>query len=396
MNEIILATMGEMSLKGQNRKSFESALLKTLRRRTDGYGSWNVHTAQSAIYMQPQDEAAQAGMDVVFARCEKEFGIAALTRAVVCDKDFEAICATAARVAAPQLQGAASFKVAARRSDKSFPLDSMAIGRELGGFLLEHFPHLRVDVKTPDVVVTVEVRERAAYVHCGKQRGAGGLPIPTSGRAALLLSGGIDSPVAAWQMAKRGLSLVPVHFASPPYTSPRAAAKVRALAGILAGWCGPMPYYYVPYTETQEYLRDKLPRQDYFTVLMRRSMLRIAAVIAEKEGCEAMVTGESLAQVASQTLPALACTDEAQALPILRPCIGMDKLEITDIARHIGTFETSILPYEDCCTIFTPAHPKTKPRLADVKALEDALPDLPGLEAEAAKAAEFELVMPQD
>lgn len=394
MQEIILATMGEMALKGLNRKVFEGALLRTLRQRCQGLGSWHIRAAQSAIYIEPKDEAAAENVDALFRRCEKVFGIAALSRAAVCEKNFEDIAKTAVEYLRPELLAAPSFKVSAKRADKSFRLNSMEIGREMGGVLLDAYPNLAVDVHNPAFKVVVEVRESAAYVHGGKTKGAGGLPVPTSGRAALMLSGGIDSPVAAWLMAKRGLSLVAVHFASPPYTSPRAAAKVQALADILAGWCGPIPYFHVPYTDAQVYLRDALAKQEYFTVVMRRSMLRIVRMIAEKEQCEAVITGESLAQVASQTLPALACTDAVQDLPVLRPCIGMDKNEITALARQIGTFETSILPYEDCCTIFTPPHPKTKPRLADVEALEAALPKLAELEAQAAKAAEFSLRMP--
>lgn len=393
MKELLMATQGEMTLKGLNRKSFEATLLKTLRKRLSPLGQWNLRAAQSAVYMEPADETAVQNTAAALAVLRKTFGLAALSRAAICDKDLDAIQRMAAEYLAPQLTAAKTFKVTAKRADKTFPYDSMAICREVGGYLLDHYPHLKVDVHNPELLVTVEVREQAAYVHGGKERGPGGLPVPTSGRAALLLSGGIDSPVAAYLAAKRGLGLVAVHFASPPYTSPRAAAKVEKLAALLTDWTGPMPYYAVPYTKTQEYLRDQLPKQDYFTVLMRRSMMRITHEICEREQCEALVTGESLAQVASQTLQALGCTDAAQPLPVLRPCIGMDKSEITDLARKIGTFETSILPYEDCCTIFTPPHPRTRPKLAEVEALEQALPELPALEAQAAQDAAFQLIM---
>ena len=393
MREMLMATQGEMALKGLNRKQFENTLLKNIRVRLDGLGKWKVRASQSTVYIEPDDETAVSRTGEAFDRCLRVFGIAAFARAAVCEKSFEAIAQTAIDYLGPQLAAAKTFRVSARRADKTFPMNSMELARELGGKLLEAYPHLQVNLHAPDVCVTAEVRETAAYLHAGKQRGPGGLPIPSSGRAMVLLSGGIDSPVAAWQMAKRGLGLVAVHFASPPYTSPRAAAKVRALAGLLAPYTGPLPYYAVEYTAAQEYLRDTLKRQEYFTVLMRRSMLRIARILAEKEGCEALITGESLAQVASQTLPALAATDEAQSLPVLRPCIGMDKQEITEIARKIGTFETSILPYEDCCTLFTPPHPKTKPKMAEVHALEAALPLLPKLEAEAAEGMKFELVL---
>ena len=393
MQEMLLATMGEMSLKGLNRKTFEKALLKNLRARLAPLGQWKLRTAQSAVYIEPIDEQAVAKTAEAFAQCEKVFGIAAFSRVAVCEKDLDEIEKTALMYLGTQLQAAKTFKVTAKRADKKFPLNSLEISKELGGRILQAYPHLRVDVHNPEVMVTAEVREVSAYVHAGKQRGLGGLPVPTSGRAAVLLSGGIDSPVAAYLMAKRGLGLVAVHFASPPYTSPRAAAKVRALAGLLAPYTGPLPYYTVEYTKAQEYLRDKLPRQAFFTVLMRRSMLRISNAIAHKEGCEALITGECLAQVASQTMMALAVTDQAQSLPVLRPCIGMDKLDITEIARQIDTFETSILPYEDCCTLFSPPHPKTKPKLEEVLDLEKVLPELAALEAEAAASSRFTLVM---
>ncbi len=396
MKEMLLAYQGEMSLKGLNRRTFENALLKTLRKRCEGYGEWKIWAMQSTIYIEPMDPVAEGHTGAVFARCKKVFGIASLSRAAVCEKDMGAIRLVAAEYLAQELAGAQTFKVQAKRADKTFPVNSLEIGREIGAALLEAHPHLRVDVHHPQMLVTVEVREAAAYVHGGKQKGMGGLPIPTSGRAALLLSGGIDSPVAAFLMAKRGLALVAVHFASPPYTSPRASAKVQALADLLVPYTGPLPYYLVPYTKTQEYLRDTLPKQDYFTVIMRRSMMRVARIISEKEQCEAIITGESLAQVASQTLPALACTDAVQDLPVLRPCIGMDKTEITHLARQIGTFETSIQPYEDCCTIFTPPHPRTRPKMSDVLACEAAMPQLAELEADAARQAEFSLRISQD
>lgn len=394
MKELLMATMGEMTLKGLNRKSFEATLLRTLRKRLAPLGQWEVRAAQSAVYLDPADDAANANVPAAMDVLRRTFGLAALSRAAVCEKDLALIQQLAADYLAPQLAAAQTFKVTAKRADKTFPYDSLAIGREVGGFLLSKYPHLKVDVHNPELLVTVEIREAAAYVHGGKEKGPGGLPVPSSGRAALMLSGGIDSPVAAWLMAKRGLGLVAVHFASPPYTSPRAAAKVEKLAGLLTGWTGPLPYYAVPYTKTQEYLRDKLPRQAYFTVAMRRSMMRVTHAICQKEECDAIVTGESLAQVASQTLLALGCTDAAQPLPVLRPCIGMDKSEITELARKIGTFETSILPYEDCCTIFTPPHPRTRPKLADVEAMEQAMPALAALEAEAAAGAAFRLMLP--
>ena len=385
MKELILAYQGEMALKGLNRATFESVLIKTMRRRLQSLGDFRVYKAQSTMYAEPLND--EADMDAAFARVKQIFGIATVSRAAVCEKDFADISRKAVDYLAHTLQNARTFKVSAKRSDKSFPMNSMEIGRELGAVLLAAYPHLKVDVHHPEVNVTVEVRDFAAYVHGGKQPGAGGLPVSTSGKAMLLLSGGLDSPVAAYMMAKRGLSLSCIHFASPPYTSERARMKVLQLAKELTPWTGNLNVYVVPYTPAQEYLRDKGP-QDLFTVLMRRSMLRIAQRVAAAEGAAALITGESLAQVASQTLLALACTDAAQSLPILRPCIGMDKTEIVAIAHRIGTYDTSIEPYEDCCTIFTPPHPRTKPRLADIEAAEAAMPGLAALEEAAGRAAE--------
>lgn len=384
MKEIILAYQGEMSLKGLNRATFESVLLKTMRRRLKSLGNFKIYKAQSTMYAEP---AGDEDIDAAEERIGKIFGIAAISRAAVCPKDFAVIADTAKEYLCGALRAAKTFKVSAKRSDKTFPMDSMEIARELGGVLLSAYPHLKVDVHHPDVNVTVEIRDFAAYVHGGKKPGAGGLPVSTSGKAALMLSGGIDSPVAAYRMAKRGLALDHIHFASPPYTSERAKLKVKALAQLTSIYTGSSNLFVVPYTKPQEYIRDNAP-DVLFTVLMRRSMMRIANVIAKKQGCEALVTGESLAQVASQTVKALQCTDAAQDLPILRPLIGMDKTEIVETARHINTFETSILPYEDCCTIFTPPHPKIRPELAEILEAEAAMPGLAALEAEAAENAE--------
>ncbi len=382
MKELIMAYQGEMALKGLNRSTFESVLLKTMRRRLKRLGKFNVYKAQSTMYAEPM--ADDIDMEAAFDAVSKIFGIATISRAAICPKDFSVIAETAKEYLAEELQHAKTFKVSAKRSDKSFAMDSMEIACELGGILLEAYPHLHVDVHKPELNVTVEIRDFGAYVHGGKRQGAGGLPVSTSGKAALMLSGGIDSPVAAYMMAKRGLSLIGVHFASPPYTSERARQKVLSLAQLLTPYTGNMNVHIVPYTKPQEFIRDNAP-EELFTVLMRRSMMRITNIICAKEGADAIITGESLAQVASQTLKALACTDAAQDLPVLRPCIGMDKTEITDIARKINTFETSILPYEDCCTIFTPPHPKTKPSLAEIEAAEAVMmPELEELEKAAA------------
>ena len=378
MKEIILCYQGEMALKGLNRATFEAVLSKALRYRVRELGRFQVYKAQSTMYVEPRDQEAEANVGEAYERVRKVFGLAALSRAAVCEKNFEAIQAAAEEYLGGALQKARTFKVEAKRSDKSFPMKSPELCRELGGFLL---------AKHPELTVMVEVRDYGAYIHGPKTPGAGGLPVGTSGRAINMLSGGIDSPVAAWFMARRGLALHHIHFASPPYTSEAAKQKVADLARIVSGYTGNCVLYVVPYTKPQEYIRDNAP-DVLFTVLMRRSMMRIANRVAKEIDAKALVTGESLAQVASQTLMALACTDAAQDLPILRPLIGLDKTEIVEAARRIGTFETSILPYEDCCTIFTPPHPKTKPTLAEIAAAEAAMPGLAGLEETAAREVE--------
>ncbi|MDO5603157.1 MAG: tRNA uracil 4-sulfurtransferase ThiI [Oscillospiraceae bacterium] len=384
MRELIMAYQGEMALKGLNRVTFENTLVKNLRFRLKSAGDFKIYKAQSTLYIEPENEYAD--MQAAYERTAKTFGLAALSRAAVCEKTLESICETAVAYLEEQLREAATFKVVCRRADKSFPLTSMELAREVGAAVLSHFHHLKVDVHHPALTVFCEVRDFAAYVHADKTPGAGGLPVSTSGKAALMLSGGIDSPVAAYMMAKRGLNLMAVHFASPPYTSPRAQMKVEELAQQLAVYTGGMALLAVPFTKTQEAIRDNAP-PPLFTVLMRRSMMRITSTLGQKYGCEGIITGESLAQVASQTLRAIACTDAAQELPVLRPLIGMDKTEIVDIARRIGTFETSIEPYEDCCTIFTPPHPKTKPSLQEIEKAEAGM-DLALLEAEAAENAQ--------
>ena len=286
-----------------------------------------------------------------------------------------------------ELEYADTFKVEAKRADKSFPMKSPEICRELGGRILEQYHHLKVDVEQPDVLVMVEIRETAAYIHGKQLPGAGGIPIGTSGKAAILISGGIDSPVAGYMMAKRGLELTGVHFASPPYTSERAKQKVIALMEKMAEYCGRMKLFVVPFTEIQEQIRDRCP-EELFTIIMRRFMMRIADQLARKQDCGALITGESVGQVASQTVKAIACTDIVTDLPVFRPVIGMDKREIIAIANEIDTFETSILPYEDCCTVFTPKHPRTRPRLDLVEAAEQTL-DVDGLIAGAVAGIEL-------
>ncbi len=370
MKEIILIKDGELALKGLNRRSFEDKMVATIRRRLKNLGKVVVERAQSTIYIKPQDD------DFDFAealdRMGRIFGIAAFSRACVCEKDMSDILSKAPEYLADTLRSIKTFKVEAKRADKAFPLKSPEICREVGGALLRAFPHLRVDVHNPDEIITVEVRDYAAYIRGGQIKGAGGLPVGTAGRAQVLISGGIDSPVAAYTMAKRGLVLNAIHFASPPYTSVRAEQKVRDLLGRVARYSGVIKLAIVPFTEIQEEIGKHCP-EDYFTLVMRRMMMRIACRVSEADGCLGLVTGESLGQVASQTLPAIAATDEVCTMPVLRPLIGMDKEEIIAISKKIDAFDISILPYEDCCTVFTPKHPHTKPKKGQCEEAEKNL-----------------------
>ena len=369
MKEIVLVKFGEMVLKGLNKKTFEDMLRKNIKRRLRGLGRFELTTAQSTTYITPLDE--ECDLAEVVERVSKIFGIAALCRACVCEKDFGDITEKAVEYLGEILEDASTFKVNAKRSDKAFPMKSPEICAELGGILLEKFPNLTVDVKNPQVTVTVEVRDTNAYIHAENIKGAGGLPVGSSGKALLLLSGGIDSPVAGWMMAKRGVHIAAIHYVSPPYTSDRALLKVETLCEKLTDYCGGIAFFCVPFTEIQEAIKDNCP-EEYFTIIMRRLMMEIAQRIAEKDNCLALITGESVGQVASQTMAAMACTDAVCRIPVFRPCVGMDKTEIIEIARKIDTFETSIEPYEDCCTVFTPRHPKVRPRLEDIEKAQNS------------------------
>ena len=360
MKEIILIKNGELALKGLNRCTFEDIMIKNIKRRLKDLGKIEVRKAQSAIYIEPKEE--DYDFEEALNRVSLIFGIAAFSRACVCEKSMDDIIAKSVVYLADTLKNVKTFKVEAKRSDKKFPLKSPEICRELGGVLLSNFPHLKVDVHNPDIVVNVEIRDFSAYVRGEQLQGAGGLPVGTAGTASILISGGIDSPVAAWTMAKRGLRLNAIHFASPPYTSQRAEMKVKTLLSKVARYSGSINLAIVPFTEIQDQIAENCP-EDYFTLIMRRMMMRISERIAKSSGSLALITGESLGQVASQTLPALVTTDYVTNMPVLRPLIGMDKEEIKTISRKIDAFETSILPYEDCCTVFTPKHPKTRPTL---------------------------------
>ncbi len=369
MKEIILCKYGEIALKGLNKSSFEGMMTKSVKYRLKKLGEFNIFRSQSTLYVEPLDE--DIDVDEVVDRLSKVFGIVKLCRCGVYEKDMDTILREGPEYLAEQLESARTFKVEAKRSDKRFPMKSPEICAEMGGAVLDRFPHLKVDVHDPDVTVVVEIREEKAFVHAGQQDGAGGLPVGSSGKAMLLLSGGIDSPVAGYMIARRGAKVSAIHFEAPPYTSDRARMKVEKLAKIISAYCGEIDFYCVPFTKIQELLRDNCP-EEFFTILMRRLMMEIAQRICEREGIQALVTGESLGQVASQTMYAMVCTDAVCRLPVFRPCIGLDKSEIVETARKIDTFDTSILPYEDCCTVFTPKHPRTKPKLAEVEKAQES------------------------
>ena len=379
MNDIILLKLGEVVLKGLNRRSFEQKLMGNVRRRLLGLGEFKVSCMQSTIYVEPASDSAD--MDAAFEAMQDVFGIVKISRAAACDKNPDAIAALAKDYLRQEMLRSKSFKVESKRSDKRFPMTSIQLSQYVGGELAEAYPNCRVDVHDPELVVNVEVRDLAAYVHAAPVEGAGGMPVGSNGVAVSLLSGGIDSPVSTWMIAKRGVRIIPVHFFSFPYTSQQAKEKVIELGRLLTPWCGNMILEVVPFTHIQEEIRDKCP-EEFFTLIMRRFMMRIAESIALQTGAKAIVTGENLGQVASQTMEAMAVTRAVTGLPVLQPLIGMDKEEIVQLARKIGTFDTSILPYEDCCTVFTPRHPRTHPKLQDVEAAEAAL-DVEALVSEA-------------
>ena len=368
--EIILIKNGEIALKGLNRRNFEDALIKNLRYRLQHAGNFSLRCAQSTIYIEPKD--AYADLEEACDSVSRVFGISAFSRARVVEKDLAVIQQAAAEYLAERLRECKTFKVEAKRADKKFPYTSPEISREVGGYILSQFPHLKVDVHHPELQIMVEIRDFGAYIHAEQLPGAGGMPVGTGGKAAILISGGIDSPVAAYMMATRGMKLVGVHFASPPYTSERAEQKVISLLEKVGRYAGHMKLHIVPFTRIQEEIRNACP-EEYFTLIMRRFMMRLAQRVARDQNCGALITGESVAQVASQTIPALAVTDALATMPVFRPVIGMDKEEIVAIARKIDTFELSIQPYEDCCTVFTPRHPCTRPKVAKVAEAESVL-----------------------
>ncbi|MBP9988653.1 MAG: tRNA 4-thiouridine(8) synthase ThiI [Ruminococcus sp.] len=386
MKEIILLKNGELALKGLNRHTFENQLIKNMKFRLHDLGKIRYTSSQSTIIVEPIDE--RVDLDEAFRRIQMIFGIAGISRCAAVEKDMNVILPAACEYLRDELLAAKTFKVEAKRSDKKFPFNSPQICMEVGGAILEKYPHLKVDVHNPELVVNVEIRDSFSYIHGNQIKGAGGMPVGTAGQAAVLISGGIDSPVAAWMMSKRGLKLVGIHFASPPYTSPRAEKKVHSLLRQVAKYSGEIPLFVVPFTHIQEEIKDKCP-EDLFTLIMRRFMMRCSEILAKQNGCGALITGESVAQVASQTMQAIGCTEAVvEDLPVFRPLIGMDKDEVIERARKIGTFETSILPYEDCCTVFTPKHPRTRPKLSMLEEAEEAL-DVDALIKEALDETKF-------
>ncbi|MBR6768133.1 MAG: tRNA 4-thiouridine(8) synthase ThiI [Clostridia bacterium] len=384
MREVILCKYGEIVLKGLNKNYFESTIVSAVKRRMAGLGNCDIHYGQSVLYIEPLDD--DFAFEEALRRVKCVFGIVNVIRAASCEKTLDAILATAKEYLPDYLRGAKSFKVTGKRADKRFPMTSPEISAEVGGAILSVMPKIDVDLYNPEKLVHVEIRENAAFLHADDSRGAGGIPSGTSGRALLLLSGGIDSPVAGYMVAKRGAVIEALHFESFPYTSERAKEKVLELARLVTEYTGKMNVHVISLTKIQEELKKSI-NEEYFTLLLRRSMMRLAERVAKKHHCEALVTGESLGQVASQTMQALGVTDSVVNMPVFRPCIGMDKEEIITIARKINTFETSILPYEDCCTVFTPKHPKTRPALDKVIAEEKKL-DMASLEDEAFAAIE--------
>lgn len=369
--QTFLIKYGEIGVKGKNRRLFEDALVRRIRLALESLeGEFKVYRSQGRIYA---DCAGEYDEEEVIGSLKRIFGIVAVCPALrVADEGFESLKKdVVAYMGARYREKDFSFKVEARRGKKTYPLNSMEINAGLGEALLRAFPKARVDVHSPQALLRVEIREEI-YIYSDRIAGLGGMPTGTNGKAMLLLSGGIDSPVAGYMIAKRGVVLEAVYFHAPPYTSERAKQKTEDLAKILAGYAGPLRLHVVNFTDIQLYIYDSCPHEE-LTILMRRYMMRIAQRFAEKEGCLGLITGESIGQVASQTIQSLAVTNEACTLPVYRPLIGFDKQEIVEKAKEIGTYEVSIRPFEDCCTIFVAKHPVTKPDIKRIKRSEERL-----------------------
>lgn len=380
MKKIILCKYGEIALKGANRAYFENLLKRELKKRLRSFGRFKISSAQSTVYIEPLEDGTD--MDGAFSEAKNTFGVSAAEMAIEVPKSMDEISLIAKNEFMPYISNAKTFKVEAKRADKTFPYTSPEICKIIGAAILEaSHGQKKVDVHSPDIVVRVEIRDFAAYICAGQEKGIGGMPQGSNGKGLLLLSGGIDSPVAGFMMAKRGVKIEALHFESFPYTSERAREKVLALAKKIAAYAGEIPVHIISVTHIQEVLRDSVD-EDYFTLLLRRFMMRLSMLTAREKYCEALITGESMGQVASQTMQALAVTDIIAKIPVFRPLIGTDKKEIVEFSRQIDTYETSILPYEDCCTVFTPRHPRTHPELSKVEA-EEAKIDVESLTKEA-------------
>lgn len=373
--DIILLKYGEISLKGLNRPMFEKQLLANVAKALAPLGKFSIRKSQSTVYVEPLGD--DIDMQAATERLSKVFGIVNICPAAKCQKTIEDIERTTLECLSQIDLNGKTFKVEAKREDKQFPMNSPQLCRHMGAVILKNTEGLSVDVHNPDILVQIEIRKEA-FIFTQKVSGAGGMPVGTAGRAALLLSGGIDSPVAGWMISKRGVVLDAVHFHSHPYTSDRAKEKVIELAKIMTQYTGPIRLHIVPFTDIQLDIIDKCPK-NYLTIIMRRLMMRIAEKITRESGAMALITGESIGQVASQTMESLVVTDNAVDMPVFRPCIGMDKEEIVTISKKIDTYETSILPYEDCCTIFVPKHPKTKPSISEIQEAEKLLTDPEGM-----------------
>lgn len=391
MKKVILVRYGEIILKGLNRPVFEDKLIGNIRSAILKSGNARIFKSQGRIYIEPQEE--NYDFDFVLQKITRIFGVVSVSPVWKIDTDYDQIKATALKMASDLVaqHGYKTFKLETKRGNKKFPMQSPEISADLGGYILENIPGLTVDVKSPDFIIHLEVRE-SSYVYSDIIKAHGGMPMGSNGKATLLLSGGIDSPVAGWMMGKRGVEIEAVHFYSYPYTSERAKQKVVDLAQILSQYFGKFKLHVVPFTEIQLAINDNCP-EDQLTIIMRRIMMRIAEIIARKTNSMALITGESMGQVASQTMQSLYCTDSAVNMPVFRPLIGMDKVEVIDIARKIDTFETSILPYEDCCTVFVAKHPQTKPKLEKIMKSETAV-DFEPLIERAVETTEVIVVKP--
>lgn len=385
MNETILVKIGELILKGNNRSRFEDRLMTNIKHALRHTGSYRIWKSQGTMYVEPRDE--NSPILPAIDKVKKVFGITQISHAYVAPKDINEIYKVIVEKLGDSLKNGKTFKVEAKRADKRFPMTSPEICREAGGVILSNFPHLKVDVKTPEITVVVDVRDEFAYIYCDKIPGAGGIPTGMGGKGLLLLSGGIDSPVAGWLMAKRGVELEAINFFSYPYTSERAKEKVIELSEIIQQYCGKMPLHIAPFTEIQMEIKEKCP-EEQLTIIMRRFMNRISQKVAEKVGAKVLITGESLGQVASQTMQSMVVTSEVATMPILRPLVGLDKFEIINYARRIGSYDTSILPYEDCCTLFVPKRPDINPNLERIMESEAHL-DIEGLVKQSVEGIEL-------